>query len=594
MNLNRNRYIQSAQHFLTALPEWKYWLVLLGSVFFFHVLIGFQGLEMTDEGWNLTGYQQIFAHPDSVESLFGVYNTLLVGGLWHMFFGSFGMIGFRILAAIVLTGIAAVVYAICKNKVNRWIVYFSLIAVMAGRTFLMVLQYNYLSALVMLLVIICIQKAIEKDSLPLMGVAGVITGIGVFFRLPNLCFAGLILVLILHYAYNNSIQRTFSFLGVAVLGFVVGVGLNIALLCALGHQEPMRNLLKIMYELSTAEDSSHSLPHLLNMYFNQYREIFCLMGQMILIAIALYWTKKYETVRWQKITIYVLVVLASFAYLVVWYKINYTLGYLFVFGSFAFCYFIYFLFCLRRELFDKDLAYLVAFSALMLILMPLGSDIGIHNVGAFCLYLPVPVALGVLDNYFAVVKPEIQKSFRVYALILGLCFIAASCASMMHNGYRDKGSRLKMTEQLAYSAVPSTFTSIDKVEKLDAVLKAVQPILTSETELLSYPSAPILNYLTNTKPYLNGPWIGVLNYSVYVYEFYKAEETKELPVIVLIKSPVVEWYKPNPEWKNVMDCGDWHPAIEDKNALLASFMNRHSYEVYYDDAFFQVQIPHEP
>lgn len=50
MNLNRNRYIQSAQHFLTALPEWKYWLVLLGSVFFFHVLIGFQGLEMTDEG----------------------------------------------------------------------------------------------------------------------------------------------------------------------------------------------------------------------------------------------------------------------------------------------------------------------------------------------------------------------------------------------------------------------------------------------------------------------------------------------------------------------------------------------------------------
>ena len=580
---------------IETMPEWLYRLLLLGSVFLYHVLIGFQGLEMTDEGWLLTGYQQIFSHPESVESMFYTYDTLLLGGLWNMLFGGMGIIGFRILAALVLTGIAAVVYGICRKSINRWIVFFSLMAVMIGRTYLMVLHYNYTSALVVLLIILLIQKAIEKDSLLLFCGAGIVTGIGVLFRFPNLSFVGLILILILHYIYNKDVRRTLSFLGVAIGGFVVGIGMNIALLCALGHQEPMQNMLTIVSALSTAEDSSHSLPHLLHTYFNQYREIFCLMGQMLLIAVALWLTSRYEKIRWLRFTIAGIIVLLSAAYLLVWYKINFTLGYLYIFGSFAFCYLVYFLFFIRRELFGQQMTYLVAYATLILILMPLGSDVGIHNVGAFCLYLPVPVAMGALDNYFATNRPDAQKRFRCYALLVGLCFVAASLASMSRNCYRDKDcSRLKMNKQLTYSVVPSTYTSADKVQKMDAVLHAIQPLLKEETELLSYPSAPMLNYLTNTKPYLNGAWIGIMNYSVYAAEFKKAKETKELPIIVLIKAPEVEWYEPNLEWQGVMDCADWHPAIKEKNILLADFMDQYEYEVYYEDLLFQVNVSKQP
>lgn len=587
-----NYFMKTAQHFFTTLSERAYWGLLLGTVFFYHVLIGFQGLEMTDEGWLLTGYQQIFSHPESVESMFYTYNTLLLGGLWNLIFGWMGIIGFRILAALVLTSIAAVVYGICRNRINRWIVFFSLLAVMIGRTYLMVLHYNYTSALVVLLIILLIQKAIEKDSLMLFCAAGIVTGIGVFFRFPNLSFVGMILVLVLHYIYNKDIRRTFSFLGMAIGGFIIGIGLNITILYALGHQEPMQNMLTIVSALSTAEDSSHSLPHLLQTYFNQYREIFCLMGQMALIIFALWLTNRYEKIRWLRLAIIAGILLLSAAYLLIWYKINFTLGYLYIFGSFALSYLIFFLFFVRRELFDQQMAYLVLFAVLILLLMPLGSDVGIHNVGAFCLYLPIPVAIGVLDKYFATNRPDAQKRFRCYAFLIGCCFMAASMASMSRNCYRDKGcSRLQMNERLAYSVVASTYTSADKVQKVDAVLQALQPLLAEGTELLSYPSAPMLNYLTNTKPYLNGAWIGIMNYSVYAAEFKKAEETKDLPIIVLIKSPEVEWYKSNPEWHGVLDCGDWHPAIEEKNALLADFMANYEYLVYYDDPLFQVNVP---
>ena len=580
---------------IEAMPEWLYWLLLLSMVFFYHVLIGFQGLEMTDEGWLLTGYQQIFSHPGSVESMFYTYNTLLLGGVWNLLFGEIGIVGFRVLAAIVLTGIAAVVYGICRNSINRWVVYFSLLAVMIGRTYLMVLHYNYTSALVVLFIIFVMQKAIERDSLLLVCSAGILTGVGVFFRFPNISFIGIILVLIIHYTYNKDIKRTLSFLIVAITGFIVGIGLNIALIYALGHQEPMQNMLTIVSALSTAEDSSHSLPHLLNTYFNQYREIFCLMGQMVLVAIALWLTGKYEKIRWLKLTIVSIILLLSAVYLLVWYKINYTLGFLYIFGSFAFCYFVYFLSFVQRELFDRQMTYLVAYSTLILLLMPLGSDVGIHNVGAFCLYLPIPVAIGVLDKYFATLGRYQLKYYRRYVFLIGLCVVAASLASMSRNCYRDKGYfRSHMSEKLTFSVVPSTYTSADKVQKVDAVLQAIQPLLTKETELLSYPSAPMLNYLTNTKPYLNGAWIGIMNYSVYAAEFKKAEATKERPIVVLIKSPKVEWYEPNPEWRTVMDCSDWHPAIEEKNILLANFMDKYEYVVYYDDPLFQIQVPNYP
>ena len=241
------------------------------------------------------------------------------------------------------------------------------------------------------------------------------------------------------------------------------------------------------------------------------------------------------------------------------------------------------------------MTYLVAYSTLILLLMPLGSDVGIHNVGAFCLYLPIPVAIGVLDKYFATQGRYQLKYYRRYVFLIGLCVVAASLASMSRNCYRDKGYfRSHMSEKLTFSVVPSTYTSADKVQKVDAVLQAIQPLLTKETELLSYPSAPMLNYLTNTKPYLNGAWIGIMNYSVYAAEFKKAEATKERPIVVLIKSPKVEWYEPNPEWRTVMDCSDWHPAIEEKNILLANFMDKYEYVVYYDDPLFQIQVPNYP
>ena len=35
---------------------------------------------------------------------------------------------------------------------------------------------------------------------------------------------------------------------------------------------------------------------------------------------------------------------------------------------------------------------------------------------------------------------------------------------------------------------------------------------------------------------------------------------------------------------------EWHPAIEQKNEVLAAFMSRHNFAIHYEDDLFQVLI----
>lgn len=91
---------------LETLPEWVFLLIYLGTLFCYKTIVSIQGFDMCDEGWVLSAYQQIFNDPTACEYQFLYYNTLLVGGLWNLVFGSLGYFGFRLLGALFSTAIA--------------------------------------------------------------------------------------------------------------------------------------------------------------------------------------------------------------------------------------------------------------------------------------------------------------------------------------------------------------------------------------------------------------------------------------------------------------------------------------------------------
>ena len=104
----------------------KFLLFFLISVFAYCMLIGLQGFDMCDEGWELTGFQQIFNDPASVTYQFLYYNTLLVGGVWQSLLGCLGYYGFRILSALFITGTAFFVYLILRGYINHWFIFLTI------------------------------------------------------------------------------------------------------------------------------------------------------------------------------------------------------------------------------------------------------------------------------------------------------------------------------------------------------------------------------------------------------------------------------------------------------------------------------------
>ena len=70
--------------------------------FLYRMLLSLQGIDHADMGFSNTFYQNIFSHPEAVTLHFNYYVTGLVGGLWYLLLGSTGLLGFRLLEAILL------------------------------------------------------------------------------------------------------------------------------------------------------------------------------------------------------------------------------------------------------------------------------------------------------------------------------------------------------------------------------------------------------------------------------------------------------------------------------------------------------------
>jgi len=156
--------------------------------------------------------------------------------------------------------------------------------------------------------------------------------------------------------------------------------------------------------------------------------------------------------------------------------------------------------------------------------------------------------------------------------------------------YRDSGSRSKKIASVTESEVQTTLTHLKKAQILNNVLKHIKPYKNAETELLAFPSIPMINYMTNTKPFVSNSWIAIMPCDLFKRELLYGEQHKPLPIIVICKALSTLWWDTR-EWHSILDCMPLHPDLEENNIVLNDFVLRHPYRVEYDDDYFQVLIP---
>ncbi len=241
---------------------------------------------------------------------------------------------------------------------------------------------------------------------------------------------------------------------------------------------------------------------------------------------------------------------------------------------------------LYRHTIDIKTHYVAVLAFLIMFLLPLGSDYYIATVGIYSLYLAVPLALGLLWKFLKA-KPLLYRYLTVASL--SIIFVIGAYRTMF-GCYRDSGSRFKKTAVVTESEVQTTLTHPNKAQILNNVLEHVKPYKNAETELLAFPSVPMINYMTNTKPFVSNSWIAIMPCDLFKRELLYGEQHKPLPIIVISKALSTLWWDTR-EWRNIMDCMPLHPDLKENNIALNNFVLRHSYRVEYDDDYFQVLIP---
>lgn len=522
----------------------QYGMVLIMSIMLYSAIIGIQGFDIADEGWSMTGFQQVFSAPDSVEYLFMYYLANIVGGLWEMLFGWAGIYGYRLLATIIVTASSWVVWRMLRPYFTPWSIILGLWAVLFSASYgIMVFYHNYLMDLLSVCAAASLFYALKTHCLRWMAVSGMIIGINVFVRLPNITLTSLILLLIPYYLYHRDTPQVWKMFGAGIGGFAIGITFVILVMMALGHWTVFINAVDSVASAGADGESNHNIFKMLRLYLGVYHVIF-------------------------------------------------TQGFLdnlyssYLFGSLCWAWVVF----SRR--YTKEIVYLATIAFIIMHVLPIGSDMGVFNCGENCIRLALPLLTGIV--WKEVEHHKVNRRgiilLRTLALATICIYFARGVRGMMLGCYYDQGPRWEKTCRIDHP-LATTFTTQENCAALDPLLHELKKYVKKDDYLLCFQTAPTIHYLTHTRPYLYNPWPWCYDPSNMELHFKRAErEIAVKPILVRDKMMIFNWAEHYPDWDNE-HAEESYLHRNKKVHLIKEFISRHHYHVVWENEVFQILVP---
>ena len=388
------------------MPERTFIIISMTAIALFHIILGVQGFDMCDEGWVLSGFQQIFNDPKSIQYLFLYYLSEYVGGVWDVLWGGCGIFGFRVLTAICITLSSYFVYKMLRPIVNRWCILAGLFLVYLCAGYgVMVFYHDYLTTLLSVGASSCMLKSLLRSDRKWIFASGIIIGINVFARLPNLSLSLLILCLIPYHIYKRDMTDTLRMLTSGVLGFAVGVVAVILLMLFSGHYDIFTQAITDGMSAAGDSQSTHNISEMFGRYLLGYARV-AQNALLIMLVPALIWICRRKTIK-KKSNLFLIGIIAAGIYLAMLKFCGSNTSILYATSTI----------CCLGILLSKprriEYVYLAFIVLINMYALPLGSDYGIENMGEYCVYISGPLTVGVAWKWW-----EKQRSINCATKIL--------------------------------------------------------------------------------------------------------------------------------------------------------------------------------
>lgn len=576
-------------------------------LFLYQVLFIFQGVDLSDEGFYATFYQQIFKNPEATQYNFMFWFSGIVGGAFDYVFHGLGIWGMRLAGVLVTTSTIIITYNLLKKYLNPGHLKLGLLMVLLFiNNNLKEIHYNDLSALFNILTILFLLTGLKENKPGKIFLAGLFVSLCTFTRLPNILSLGLGIG-IFYYGYHkkNSFKvqmgQALSFGG----GFIFMTGAILGFMKMISHLDIFINSIKLLSKMGKGDEESFYGPmvlikHFLGTYSSAVKYTLFILFLIAVVAIIANFIKKQSFYRKWIIDLVKYGIILGVCFLIFKGKIDNDVVLYFFSGLVLITTFLIFFTTTNTELKFLSLA-----GSFILITYPFSSSASLFTVGKYSLWLSIPIAIDYLYNIRSISKLTFAgKSISLSPLLtfsepqlkeirkgtVIICVFACLYFSYYYPFF-DKHDRRAMHYSINNKHMRGIYTVKERATILNELLEESSKYIKPGVDVLAYHSIPMFHYWTETKPYLRNsmPW------------FYEAglfreelnatlEEKKILPVVVQQLKKLVgnagEWPDPPSFYDSA-----WHKRNVPRDSILNEFLKTHNYKEVWKNSVFKILIP---
>ncbi len=602
--------------------------VFFGFLTLYPLLLIAQGIDFTDQGFNLVNQWLLFEHADSYAHGYLFYLSNLLGGLWLAIVRPLGLLGAKfgwvlIIYATVYLSHRALRETVC---VTDSLAGLSLALLWMNHLQITWVNYNHLTGLFFAAGALALFRGLTLSKDRLVSIAGILFGASTFLRFPNVLSLGFVVCIPLYAVLSGraillSIRQVVNYL----VSFVLGIALLLLLMMLLGHED--NYISAFIQRFSTAANdpnSNYSANALLSLLWSDYSRLagYTLMfllgiglaafscarpAQYQIPAIALLAVTGVWLVGGSATGVYgyfVLTVIAASAaclWLLHLKRLSETaarngvfLGGLFLAIPLALWYMeprwqwlVPGLLCVilgHRFIVSRvpQERLLLAMAIGLMLVIPMGSDNGLFNC-IFAVWLALPLAFHCVRQLLDKERDrQINRHGLLFAALGTLVSMSALAAESGYRGtYRDTANRLMMTSSVEVDFLRGSLTTAARAKSLEQVVVALNEVVSEGEPLLIHGSCALLHLLTRTRPVLGASWNGVYPPATFAEKLAAFEASgAEAPPVVLSRGSCRDR-----EWPMLKRA----PPSEQATArILSDYLQRHHYSAVWQNDFFVV------
>ena len=516
----------------------RFWIVLTGGfLFVITLLLSLQGFDLTDEGYVLVAYQNIFVDSQYAGYMFGTYLTAIVGGVWEKLFGWGGWYSFRVFNAIVIVGgYVLTCYTLKAYWKYKWFLFVAFMVVVLNMNIehgTLVFHYYTFSAFMNCLIGLLLFYSFQNGNYKLLFMSSIVLGINVFVRIPNVTLCAIPFALsVSQFFYNRDNKKMFRQFSIISCGMLIGISMMLLLMYMGGHIGLFVDAITGLSDTAQNAKSNHGIIPMLhttyvNLKFVIYETFTMLAAMVVCFAASDVFT--WKSYLWNRLFL----VITGFVFYFIFKHIH-SICYpyferttLLVAFSYALC-----LISLWKNYQKREVVYLLVIVFLISNLQPFGSDCGIGNMGPYAIWGGVPAAVVLaLDKFSNSSKLTKQSMTAIISVFLFYTIITYG-HTVYKTCYRDSGTRQEKTYKIQSSSLATVFTSQERGEEIDALLNECKKYFVEGDTVFMALDMPGMHYLIKTKPFLQHPWPMLNSEETFEKKLKEAAQKCPHPIIV--------------------------------------------------------------